>query len=122
MAAIFLQEPSSDKATQAEKNHELVTVDLPMTEVANVAWKRVTLFNEDQVIINKTLQMCMEFIETSCTVISTRELVEESFQIALKNRISFYDALFVGLALREEIPLLTRDKRLGKISELVKVL
>lgn len=66
--------------------------------------------------------MCMEFIETSCTVISTRELVEESFQIALKNRISFYDALFVGLALREEIPLLTRDKRLGKISELVKVL
>lgn len=122
IAAIFFQEPSSEKAARAVENRELVTVDLARAEVANVAWKRVTLFNEDQVIINKTLQMCMEFIETSCTVISTRELVEESFQIALKNRISFYDALFVGLALREEIPLLTRDKRLGKISELVKVL
>lgn len=122
IAAIFFQEPSSEKAAWAVENRELVTVDLARAEVANVAWKRVTLFNEDREITTKALKMSMEFMETSCEVIPTRELVEESFQIALKNKISFYDALFVCLALREEVPLLTLNKRLEKISELVKVL
>lgn len=122
IAAIFFQEPSSEKAAQAVENRELVTVDLARAEVANVAWKRVTLFNEDREITTKALQMSMEFIGTSCEVIPTRELVGESFQIALKNKISFYDALFVSASLREGVPLLTLDKKLEKTSDLVKLL
>lgn len=122
IAAIFFQEPSSEKAARVVKNRELVTVDLARAEVANVAWKRVTLFNEDPEITTRALKMSMEFIETSCEVIPTLELVEESFQMALKNKISFYDALFVSASLREEVPLITLDKKLGKISNMVKLL
>ncbi len=122
IAAIFFQEPSSEKAARVVKNRELVTVDLARPEVAKVAWKRVTLFNEDPEITTRALKMSMEFIETSCEVIPTLELVEESFQIALKNKISFYDALFVSASLREEVPLITLDKKLEKISNLVKLL
>jgi len=122
IAAIFFQEPSSEKAARVVKNRELVTVDLARAEVANVAWKRVTLFNEDREITTRALKMSMEFIETSCEVIPTLELVEESFQMALKNKISFYDALFVSASLREEVPLITLDKKLEKISNLVKLL
>jgi len=122
IAAIFFQEPSSEKAARVVKNRELVTVDPARAEVANVAWKRVTLFNEDREITTRALKMSMEFIETSCEVIPTLELVEESFQMALKNKISFYDALFVSASLREELPLITLDKKLEKISNLVKLL
>jgi len=122
IAAIFFQEPSSEKAASAVENHELVTVDLARAEVANVAWKRVTLFNEDRELITRAFKMSMEFIETSCKVIPTRELVEESFPMALKNKISFYDALFVSASLREGVPLLTLDKKLEKTSDLVKLL
>ncbi len=122
IAAIFFQEPSSEKASKAVQNCELVTVDLARVEVANVAWKRVTLFNEDQQITKRALQMTMEFIETACEVIPTTELMKKSFQIALDEKISFYDALFVSASLREEIPLLTLDQRLRKTSNLVKIL
>lgn len=122
IAAIFFQEPSSEKAARVVKNRELVTVDLARAEVANVARKRVTLFNEDREITTRALKMSMEFIETSCEVIPTLELVEESFQMALKNKISFYDALFVSASLREDVPLITLNKKLEKISNLVKLL
>jgi len=40
------------------------------------------------------------------------ELVDLSFQIALGEKISFYDSLFLAAAERKNVPLLTPDKRL----------
>jgi len=122
IAAIFFREKSSEKAASAVENSELVTVDLSRAEVANVAWKRVTFFGEDPKIITPALKMCLEFIEVNCQVIPTTELVEESFQIAQEERISFYDALFVAASGKLGVPLLTLDKRLKNASNLIKVL
>lgn len=114
IAAIFFSEKSSSKAAHKVENSELVTVDLARAEVANVAWKRIKLFDQDQEVITHALKMSMDFIETSCEVIPTRELVDDSYQIALKENISFYDSLFLAASQLENITLLTRDKRLKK--------
>lgn len=122
IAAIFFSEKSSSKAAHKVENSELVTVDLARAEVANVAWKRVNLFDQDQEVITQALKMSMDFIETSCEVIPTRELVEDSFQIALKENISFYDSLFLAASQLENVPLLTLDKKLKKASKMVEII
>lgn len=122
IAAIFFREQSSMKAAMVVKDSQLITVDLARAEVANVAWKRVTLFDEDQEIITKALEMSMEFIDTSCEVIPTTEIMEESFNIALEEKISFYDSLFLAASKRENVPLLTLDKRLKNTGYTVKLL
>lgn len=122
IAAIFFSEKSSSKAAHKVENSELVTVDLARAEVANVAWKRVNLFDQDQEVITQALKMSMDFIETSCEVIPTRELVEDSFQIVLKENISFYDSLFLAASQLENVPLLTLDKKLKKASKMVEII
>ncbi len=39
IAAIFFKEASSERAERAVENYKLITVDLAIAEVANVAWK-----------------------------------------------------------------------------------
>jgi predicted nucleic acid-binding protein len=64
----------------------------------------------------------MKFIDTSCEVIPTTEIMEESFNIALAEKISFYDSLFLAASIRENVPLLTLDKRLKNTGYTVKLL
>lgn len=122
IAAIFFREQSSQKAVRAVEGSQLVTVDLARVEVANVAWNRVTLFDEGPELITKAFKMSMEFIDTNCKVISTQNLAEKALQIALGEKISFYDSLFLAAALKEKVPLLTLDKRLGNTSNTVEIL
>jgi predicted nucleic acid-binding protein len=55
IAAIFFKEDSSEKAEMAAENYKLITVDLAIAEVANVAWKRVMFFDESKEIAFRRL-------------------------------------------------------------------
>lgn len=56
IAAIFFQEKASDKVVMAVQDSDLLTVDLALIEVANVAWKRVALFGEDEDLMEEALK------------------------------------------------------------------
>lgn len=112
IAAIFFREKASEKAVQLVQDKDLFTVDLAMAEVANVAWKRVAFFGEDKKIMEEALNKSIEFINTSCEVIKMNELIDLSFKIAVKEKITVYDSLFLAAARREKIPLYTLDKKL----------
>jgi len=45
-------------------------------------------------------------------VILTSDLAELAYEIALKNKTTFYDSLFLAAAEREEVTLLTLDKKM----------
>lgn len=122
IAAIFFREKASTKAVQKIQEKDLTTVDLAMAEVANVAWKRVTIFHENEEIITEALKKSIEFINTVCKVIPTEELIEESFQIALKEKITLYDSLFLAASEKEKTPLLTLDKKLKNTTHNVELL
>lgn len=113
IAAIFFREIATKKAIKLVQNKNLLTVDLAVVEVANVAWKRVIFFSEDEVVIEEALKNSVEFINTSCEVIKMDELIDLSFKIAVEEKITVYDSLFLAAARREEIPLYTLDKKLG---------
>ncbi len=76
IAAIFFKEESSERAERVAGNYKLITVDLAIAEVANVAWKRVAFFNESKEIALKAIRRGIDFIISACEVISSQELLE----------------------------------------------
>ncbi|MCW7071942.1 MAG: type II toxin-antitoxin system VapC family toxin [Methanophagales archaeon] len=112
IAAIFFKEEASERAERAAANYELGTVDLAIAEVGNVAWKRVVFFNEAEEVALRALRRGINFIVGACEVVSSQELLEDAFEIAIADKITIYDSLFVAASEREKVPLLTTDRKL----------
>lgn len=114
IAAIFFKEDASERAERAAEAHSLITLDLAYVEVGNVAWKRVAIFKESKELMLKALKNSSDFITGACDVIASKELLDDAFKIAVSEKITIYDSLFVAASEREKVPLLTTD---GKLHE-----
>lgn len=112
LAAIFFNEEASQRALNAVAEPDLITLDLAVVEVGNVAWKRAVLCDEDKDLTLKALQKCQTFISEACDVVRAEELVAEAYEISIAGKAAFYDSLFLALAERENVPLLTLDKKM----------
>jgi len=113
IAAIFFPEDEvSERAQEVAAKNDLITLDLAVAEVGNVAWKRAILYKEDKDRTLAALQDCRNFIADSCMLIRSFDLVEEAFEISVENKIAFYDSLFLAAADKERAPLFTLDKKL----------
>jgi predicted nucleic acid-binding protein len=112
IAAIFFLEEASPRALARADECDPVTLDLAVPEVGNVAWKRVLFSGEDKGAALDALRDCREFIRETCTLLESADLLEEAFEIAVQDNISFYDSLFLAAAEKEGMPLLTLDKKL----------
>lgn len=109
---MFFKEKASQQVLKAVVEPDLVTVDLAVAEVGNVAWKQVVQSGEDKDLALTALQKCLSFILDACKVIRSQDLVAEAYTISVDNRIAFYDSLFLAAASRENVPLLTLDIKL----------
>jgi len=47
-----------------------------------------------------------------CKVISSQEVIEDAFEIAITDKITIYDSLFIAASEREKAPLMTTDRKL----------
>ena len=112
LAAMFFKEEASQSALNAVVEPDLITLDLAVVEVGNVAWKRAVLCDEDRDLTLKALQKCLTFISDACEVVRAEELVAEAYEISIAGKAAFYDSLFLALAKRENVPLLTLDKKM----------
>ena len=112
LAAMFFKEASSPRALKCASECDPVTLDLAMAEVGNVAWKQVVFFGENRDRASDALQDCQDFIATACTIIKASDLSMKAFQIAVDDKISYYDSLFLAAAEREGFPLMTLDQKL----------
>ena len=112
LAAMFFKEAASPRALKCASECDPVTLDLAMAEVGNVAWKQVVFFGENRDRASDALQDCQDFIATACTIIKASDLSMKAFQIAVDDKISYYDSLFLAAAEREGIPLITLDQKL----------
>jgi predicted nucleic acid-binding protein len=113
IAALFLfRDASSEKAADAIADKDLMALDLSMTEVGNVAWKRVVHFHEDYELTFSALQECMGFISQACALVRASDLISEAYRIAVEDKVAFYDSLFLAACERENAPLLTMDRKL----------
>jgi len=112
LAAMFFKEDASQRALDAVTEPDLITLDLALAEVGNVAWKQVMLCDADRDLTLKALQKCQLFISEACEVVRAEDLLAEAYEISIACKAAFYDSLFLALAEREKVPLLTLDRKM----------
>jgi predicted nucleic acid-binding protein len=111
IVAIYFKEEGSIRAKKVAMEHHPITVDWAFAEAGNAAWKRVAIFGKDKDATWASLSKCFEYIN-SCDLLAASELASVAFQIAVEDKIAFYDALFVAASELKQVPLYTLDKKL----------
>jgi predicted nucleic acid-binding protein len=94
------------------RSYDRITQDAAIAEIGNFAWKNTVLFGEDSAEMLNGFQDGIEFTIGMCHMLKASDLAEDTYEIAVNSKISFYDALFLAAAEKEQVPLLTLDKKL----------
>ncbi len=108
----FVDEPGADRAA-ALRGEDLAAPDLILVEVGNVLWKhqrRGVLAGADYVDAVEALQAA----PIALTPIA--DLLRAAARIAAELDHPLYDCLYLALAMREGLPLVTDDQRLLKVA------
>jgi predicted nucleic acid-binding protein len=103
-----------DQANLLIKRHvrcelQLLAPDLIEAEIGNVLWKATRRKRISPADADTALQ---RFVELGIQTIPASSLLHRSLQIAIDCDRSFYDSLYVALALATKTDLITADERL----------
>jgi predicted nucleic acid-binding protein len=93
----------------SENGAELIVPDLFFVECANVFWKWVQRSGYPAAEVRAHLHDLTGF---GLMVIPTQAIAEEALEIALKHRITAYDACYVVASNQTRLPLITADEKL----------
>ena len=112
---IFVPETLSAQAQEvfarfaAENGAELIVPDFFFVECANVFWKWVQRSAYPDKDVRAHL---LDLTSLGLTVIPAQAIAEETLEIALKHRITAYDACYVAASKQTKLPLITADEKL----------
>ena len=120
LAAFLLKEPGWRELAPYLKNS--ISMDMILKEVSNTIWKACTL--RGSITVDNAIKL-YEIMESMIgkNIILEPEIkyLQDAFKIALKNRVTVYDALYISLAKAKNLPLLTLDRRQSKAAKEVRV-
>ena len=114
-AKIFVPETLSAQAQEvfaryaSETGAELIVPDFFFVECANVFWKWVQRSAYPEKDVQAHLR---DLTGLSLTVIPAQAIAEETLEIALRYRITAYDACYVAASKQTRFPLITADEKL----------
>jgi predicted nucleic acid-binding protein len=95
----------------SENGAELIVPDLFFVECANVFWKWV----QRSAYAGKDASEHLRDLATlGLTAIPTQILAEDALAIALRHKITAYDACYIAAATQLKLPLITADEKLAK--------
>jgi len=94
------------------------TLELAVEEVANAIWRRVMLLRDISVgkafiILNDLLELKKYLL----VVEPQTPYLSQALKIAIENKVTVYDALFIAQALAKQAVLITSDKKQCKLAE-----
>ena len=89
-----------------------ITLDLAIKETANALVKKA-LKNE---VSSETAKEIINYLPRIVRITPQNEHFSKALEIAIKNKMAIYDALFTALSVNTNIPLLTSDEKQAKIS------
>jgi predicted nucleic acid-binding protein len=89
-------------------DHFLLVPDLFFLEIANVLWKRVRSGQDTEENARAAL---LGFDLITLEVHSSRDLAVSALEIACREQRTAYDGVYLALAIREGIRLVTADQR-----------
>ncbi|HVR96656.1 MAG TPA: type II toxin-antitoxin system VapC family toxin [Thermoanaerobaculia bacterium] len=106
----YLPEPQSDHAAALLADPgALLAPDILYVEVAEVVWQRVAWGEVDPATAGEIMA---ELRKVPFELLSTTELIADALPLALENRCTLRDALYLALAVQANCPLVTADRKL----------
>ena len=93
----------------------VVSTDLVVKEVGNALWKKI-------IRGEMTLKIAQEILSdlakgTAIKLLDQKEHLAKALEIAVRNKITIYDALFIALAKNLNTELITSDTRQAKAAK-----
>jgi predicted nucleic acid-binding protein len=111
LVKLFFDEEHSEASVEhVNKAAELVAPDLLWVEAANVIWKRL---RRGELTADDAVGIVAEMLRVPIVTYSGFELVSSALTLAGATGRTVYDCLYLALAIRENVPLLTADERLA---------
>jgi len=98
------------------------TLDLAVKEVANAIWRRVTLMGD--VSLEKAPAILGDLLELRRVALRVEPqdpYLGQALRIAVENRVTVYDSLFIAQAIAKKAALTTSDERQGRVAERLNV-
>ena len=110
LAAFILKEAGWEKLTKFLVRS--IAPSLAIEEVANAVWKQVTLKNAMSVTeARQALKILKSMLEVNITIYTSHDIIEDAFDIAVRRKITIYDAIYIALARRTGSTLVTLDQK-----------
>lgn len=130
---IVIDASSLTKYVLREKNWEeikeyllyddVVSIDLVIKEVLNAIWKHYSLLK----LISLETAYAKKNILSKITnegiteIESQDKYLDLAFELALENKITIYDALYIAQAIKKHAELLTSDEKQAKIAKSINI-
>jgi predicted nucleic acid-binding protein len=94
------------------------TLELAMEEVVNVIWRRITLLAD--ISIEKAFILLSDLLEMKKTLLIVEpqdHYLNQALKIAVENKISIYDVLFIAQAITKQATLVSSDREQCRVAE-----
>ena len=112
-AKFFLDEEGSDLARSMEHGYELAAPELILAELCNLFWKRIRRGDMAAVDAHAALERLPTVIE----LVRLESLAPDALRLSALLDHPAYDCFYLALALDQNRPLLTADRRLTNLVE-----
>jgi len=104
-----LPEPDSGPAVELRAAGALIAQSLVIAEIGNALWKSVLRGDADKLDAYAALQIAVAHFER---IVAIDQLAARALQLAVDLRHPIYDCLYLALAERERVPIVSADAKL----------
>jgi predicted nucleic acid-binding protein len=87
-----------------------ISVDLVIKETVNAIWKRVMRKEISLEEAKDMFEAMKEILNKAVIIENEMDYIDEAFEISIRRNITVYDSLYIALAKKKKLELLTADE------------
>ena len=119
VAKYVLREENWELIEKRLLHDDVITLNLMLEEVLNAIWKHYSLLKTitlETVYAKKNILYRL-VREEIIRIEHENKYLDHAFELALKDRVTVYDALYIAQAIEKQAKLLTSDEKQAKVAE-----
>jgi predicted nucleic acid-binding protein len=98
-----------------------ISVDLVIKETVNAIWKRVMRKEISLEEAKSMFEAMKEILNKAVIIENEMDYIDEAFEISIRQNITVYDSLYIALAKKKKLELLTADEIQAQVASLEEV-
>ena len=95
-----------------------ISVDLVIKETVNAIWKRVRRKEISLEEAKSMFEAMKEILNKAVIIENEMDYIDEAFEISIRRNITVYDSLYIALAKKKKLGLLTADEMQAQAASL----